>query len=165
MPVTGKIYFWVIMERSSSSILWKRFLSPRRGSNPQPSDDRWDSLIIELPRVRWWILMMVRASHWSSEGCGFDPHLGFRNRFSDDRAWRMFIYHSRYLQAPPFPKCISQKYIQWIFWHLRSITRNTIFIFDGPECYTRFARLLIRFPFRGPRVAFFITIPGWVFKI
>ena len=25
---------------------------------------------------------MVTASHQSSEGCGFDPHLGLRNRFS-----------------------------------------------------------------------------------
>ena len=36
---------------------------------------------------------MVGASHRSSEGCGFDPHLGLRNRFSEDRAWRSFIYH------------------------------------------------------------------------
>ena len=28
---------------------------------------------------------MVRASHRSSEGCMFDPRLGFRNRFSEDR--------------------------------------------------------------------------------
>ena len=32
----------------------KRFLSPRRGSNPLPSDDRWDVLTIELPLLRWW---------------------------------------------------------------------------------------------------------------
>ena len=24
---------------------------------------------------------MVRASHWSTEGCGFDPHLWLRNHF------------------------------------------------------------------------------------
>ena len=41
-------------ERSSSSILRKRFLSPKRGSNPQPSDDRCDALTIDLPRLRWW---------------------------------------------------------------------------------------------------------------
>ena len=48
---------WIYLkrdERSSSSILRKWFLSPRRGSNPQPSDDRWDALTIELPRLRWW---------------------------------------------------------------------------------------------------------------
>ena len=33
--------------------LRKMFLSPRRGSNPQPSDLRWDALTIELPGLRW----------------------------------------------------------------------------------------------------------------
>ena len=42
----------------------KRFLSHRRRSNPQPSDDRRERL---------------------SEGCGFDPCLELRNRFSEDR--------------------------------------------------------------------------------
>ena len=46
---------------------------------------------------------MVRASHRSSEGCGFDPCLVLRNRFSEVRAWRTFIYHLRYLQAPTSP--------------------------------------------------------------
>ena len=40
-------------ERSSGSILIKRFLSPRRGSNPQPSDDWLDALTIDLLRLRW----------------------------------------------------------------------------------------------------------------
>ena len=31
----------------------KRFLSPRRGSNPQNSDDWRDALTIELPRLKW----------------------------------------------------------------------------------------------------------------
>ena len=35
---------------------------------------------------------MVRESHRSWEGWGFDPRLGLRNRFSEDRAWRSFIY-------------------------------------------------------------------------
>ena len=35
---------------------------------------------------------MVRASHWSSEGCGCDPRLGLRNCFSEYGAWRSFIY-------------------------------------------------------------------------
>ena len=46
-----------IDERSSNSILRKWFLSPRQGSNPQPSDDRLDALT------------------------GFDPRLGLRNHF------------------------------------------------------------------------------------
>ena len=29
----------------------KRFLSPRRGLNEQPSDDRWNALTTELPRL------------------------------------------------------------------------------------------------------------------
>ena len=33
--------------------LGKMFLSPRRESNPQPSDLRWDALTIELPGLRW----------------------------------------------------------------------------------------------------------------
>ena len=33
--------------------LRKIFLSPRRDSNPQPSDLRWDALTIELPGLRW----------------------------------------------------------------------------------------------------------------
>ena len=40
-------------ERSSSLILRKLFLSPRRGSNPQPFDDWLDALTIELLRLRW----------------------------------------------------------------------------------------------------------------
>ena len=36
---------------------------------------------------------MVRASYRSSSGCGLDPRLGLRNRFSEDRAWRSFIDH------------------------------------------------------------------------
>ena len=51
---------------------------------------------------------MARVSHRPSEGRGFDPRLGLWNRFSEDRAWRTFIYRSRYLQAPKFPKYISQ---------------------------------------------------------
>ena len=47
-------------ERSSSSILRKWFLSPGRGSNPQPSDDRLDDLTIELPRLRWWAKVQIR---------------------------------------------------------------------------------------------------------
>ena len=45
---------------------------------------------------------IVRASHRSSEGCGFHPSLGLRNCFSGVRAWRTFIYHSTYLQVPTF---------------------------------------------------------------
>ena len=37
--------------------------------------------------------LVVRASHRSSEGCGFDSSLGRRNRFSEVRGWRTFIYH------------------------------------------------------------------------
>ena len=32
----------------------KTILNSRRGSNPQPTDDRWDALTIEIPRLRWW---------------------------------------------------------------------------------------------------------------
>ena len=36
---------------------------------------------------------MVSGSYQSSEGCGFDPRLGLRNRFSE-RVWRTLICHS-----------------------------------------------------------------------
>ena len=51
---TWELGYIEVEERSSSSIFRKWFLSPRRGSNPQPSDDRL-------------------------EGCGFDPRLELRN--------------------------------------------------------------------------------------
>ena len=39
------------------------------------------------------ILYILIVSHRSS--CfGFDPRLGLRNRFSEDRTWQTFIYHS-----------------------------------------------------------------------
>ena len=59
----------MIDERSSSSFLTKRFLNPKRGLNPQPSDGS----------------SMIRASHRSSECCGLDPRLGLTNLFSEDR--------------------------------------------------------------------------------
>ena len=55
----GDVLRWQINVRQALS-MEKRFLSPRRGSNPQPSDDRWDALTIELPRVRWWAKVHVR---------------------------------------------------------------------------------------------------------
>ena len=45
------------------------------------------------------------------------PHLGLRNRFPEDGAWRMFICHSRYLQAPTFLKYIS--YVSLSFQYLK----------------------------------------------
>ena len=45
---------------------------------------------------------MVRPSHWSSEGCGFNLRLGLRNRFSEDRAWRLFIYYLLFSHYSPF---------------------------------------------------------------
>ena len=49
----------MIDERSSNSILRKR-LRLRQVSNPQPSDDRWSALTIELSRLRWWAKVQVR---------------------------------------------------------------------------------------------------------
>ena len=44
----------------------KLFLSPRRGSNPQPSDDRWDALTIKLPRHRWRAMVLYVSQKNSS---------------------------------------------------------------------------------------------------
>ena len=48
--------------------LRKMFLNPRRESNPQPSDLRWDALTIELPGLRWQreghdMYLFVSATH------------------------------------------------------------------------------------------------------
>ena len=51
---------------------------------------------------------IVRASQRSSEGCGFDPHLGLRNRFMRTELGELSSIILRYLQAPTFPKHISQ---------------------------------------------------------
>ena len=79
----------------------KQFLSPRRGSNPQPSC-RTCAFHLSLGSS------MVRASHRSYDGCRLDPRLRVRNCFSEVRAWRMFIYHSKYLHAPTIPTYLSQ---------------------------------------------------------
>ena len=50
----------MIDERSSSSISKKRFLIPREGSNLQPSDNEWDPLTIQLPRLTWQVKVQVR---------------------------------------------------------------------------------------------------------
>ena len=50
----------MIDEGSSSPYLKKQFLSPRLGSNPQPSDDQQYAPTIELPRLRWWAKVQVR---------------------------------------------------------------------------------------------------------
>ena len=51
-----------------------------------------DALTIELPRLRWGAQRLERltdyqtlVAHRSSMGCGFDPRLGLRNRFSENR--------------------------------------------------------------------------------
>ena len=49
------------------------FLSPRRELNPQPSDLRWDALM--LPGLRW------QREGWRSEGCRFNSRLRLRNIF------------------------------------------------------------------------------------
>ena len=51
----------------------KRFLSRRRGLNPQPSHDRRYTPTIE-------------KSHRSSDGCGLHPRPGLTNRFPEDKA-------------------------------------------------------------------------------
>ena len=87
----------------------KRFLRPRRGSNPQPFDGQWDALTIELPRLRWRANVKVRhayclsSSHdisillntlWFFE-CGNCENVLFRSENIFLRliwAWRTFIH-------------------------------------------------------------------------
>ena len=42
----------------------------------------------------------IEPSHWSSEGGRFGICLGLRNCFSEVIAWRTFIDHLWFLQAP-----------------------------------------------------------------
>ena len=60
--------------------------------------------------------LMVRTSHRSSEGCGLDPRLLLRNRFSEVRAWRTFIYPPRYLQTSTFSTHIA---LPTVIWHVK----------------------------------------------
>ena len=56
---------------------------------------------------------MVRASYRSSEGCGFNPRLGLRNRFSEYRAWRSFNHSS-------IPRCLSLSWRELSLWRVKS---------------------------------------------
>ena len=38
----------------------KRIPSPRQGSTPQASNNQWDALTIELPRLRWKAKVLIR---------------------------------------------------------------------------------------------------------
>ena len=93
----------MIDERSSSSILWKKISEPQTEIQPA---------------TFWW---PVRASHQSSEGCRFDPRLGLRNHFSEDRAWRTFIYHLKISPSSHPSKIFLRKFMSvhlWIFAHV-----------------------------------------------
>ena len=101
----------------------KRFLSPRRGLNPQFSGDRWDAPTIELWRLRWWtevqvwhmcdlsrshymlIMIMMRyifelweLRYTLNERWTLVKLYPQKNDFwapDEDRAWRAFISHSK----------------------------------------------------------------------
>ena len=97
------------------------FLSPRRESNPQPSDLRCQqyvcifcifcissTCVARTNRLTSWPSLchlspgssMVRASHRRSEGCGFDPCLGLRNiqRILHGGA-KIHIFYSRVMKT------------------------------------------------------------------
>ena len=106
---------WIYVEtdeRSSSSILRKTISEPQTGIEPATfwwpvrRSNHWATKtqmanlylsVAYLCRTCTWARhlslgsSMVRASHRSSEGCGFDPRLGLRHRFSENGAWRSFI--------------------------------------------------------------------------
>ena len=70
-------------ERSSSSILKKRFPSPRRGSNPQSilSNKCMEGGFVPAYFSDYHELLVHFMRNWSLEGCRFDPCLGLRNCF------------------------------------------------------------------------------------
>ena len=49
-----------------------------------------------IEHATFWWPAVVRASHRSSEGGGFDPLLGLRNRFSEVWAWRKSYGYSEF---------------------------------------------------------------------
>ena len=55
------MYGWSLNVRQPR-ISGKRFLSPRRGSNLQPSNDPCDTLTIKLPRLRWRAKVQVQLT-------------------------------------------------------------------------------------------------------
>ena len=76
---------WVIYERSSSCVLKKKPIS-----EPQTTD------ICRTCSLAHYLSLgssMVGVFHRSEE-CGLDPPSGAQKSFSEDRAWRTFIYHS-----------------------------------------------------------------------
>ena len=59
------------------------------------------------------ISLMVRASHRSSESCGFDPRLGLRNRFLRMELDERSSIISTFRQVPTFAKYISHTWFSW----------------------------------------------------
>ena len=68
------------------------FWIPRREWNPQPSDDWWDALTIEIPRVRRWVKLQARHTYDLS----WSHYMLLRLRVR--RVWRIFYTSSRYLE-------------------------------------------------------------------
>ena len=54
---------------------------------------KWESLEISWDHRCMNVRQALSSEKWSSEACEFDLRLGLRNCFSEDRAWRTFIYH------------------------------------------------------------------------
>ena len=64
-----------------------RFQNPRRGWNPQPSDDRWDALTIELPRLSWRAKVQIRLISDLSKS-HYMLIMIWNLYFRGERAWR-----------------------------------------------------------------------------
>ena len=122
--------FWVRDERSSSSILRKRFLSRSRGSNPQPSDDRWDALTIELPTLIWWAKVQV----WHMCDLSGSHYMlmmwSMRYIFWIVGAWRYFEWETNvrqalssenYFWAPLFSQGWPCKNCSFVYWILLAV--------------------------------------------
>ena len=75
---------------------------------------------------------MVRASHRSSVGCRFDPRLGLRNPFSEDRAWRSFIYHLILLHPNNEHVWLATKTFWGIFYSISRFTSRYWALYEKP---------------------------------
>ena len=113
----------------------KRFLSLRLGSNPQPSDHRWDALTIELPRLRRlatagtfpWSLTRCNTCSFNGSTCISGPKSNFVVRHCFTCVSSNLIYCiscNRYclLNIGETGRHLSDRFVE----HLRSVSNGDV---------------------------------------
>ena len=102
---------------------------------------------------------MVRASHLSSEGCGLDPRLGFRNCLSESWAWQTSNYHpwtssSSHIQNVSLKDINARLTISSIF--TNNVRVKTIIDFHFSEVH----RCSLKFPCKHEVSSHYINLNG-----